>query len=82
MVSGWSCGPTFPSDAFAHARHVRDGISCRMAELYGGCPVEDVAAGNWQTVAERLADDHVVGVPPALVRVPHRLALPDDIEPT
>jgi hypothetical protein len=72
----------FPSDAFAHARHVRDGISCRTAELYGGCPVEDVAAGNWQTVAERLADDHVVGVPPALVRVPRRLALPDEIEAT
>jgi hypothetical protein len=44
----------FPMDAYAHIGHTERGEPCPDSG-FGGCPVEDVAAGSWAEVANAAA---------------------------
>ena len=40
-----------PMAAFAHVKHLGEGIECRLAgQSRGGCPVEDILVGDWTEV--------------------------------
>jgi hypothetical protein len=70
----------FPMDAFSHVRHLQRGEGCPDMD-FGGCPVEDVAAGTWATAVEA-AKQHVPNLQPAAystARVPRHRSYPDDV---
>ncbi len=71
----------FPGDAFAHIRHIKDGLPCPSPPA-GGCPVSEVFDGDWEDMAEeirgRVAAPHMSL--PRPVRVPSRWAVAPDVE--
>lgn len=86
----------FPNDAFAHVRHIKDGVTCgdpkpSVRELQPGvtvtsppipsCPVEDMFDGNWDGMADALANRFGIMKPTELstLRVRPRFSL--DVAP-
>jgi hypothetical protein len=72
----------FPNDAFAHVRHIKDGFCCRDPDPQQGCAVEDVLEGDWQSVADQLAERFkIIGSAElSSVRVHPRRGVAPDVE--
>lgn len=72
----------FPNDAFAHVRHIKDGVSCRDPDPLQGCAVEDVLTGDWQSMVVQLGEWFKITEPAKLVdaRVPPEWGVAPDVE--
>jgi len=72
----------FPNDAFAHARHIRDGVSCREGAARPTCPVEDIFCGEWLDMVDKLGREFKISrqVQLSNARVPPRAELPAGVE--
>ena len=75
----------FPLDAFAHARHLKDGIGCggsimeqipreaKDGHLLSGCAIEELFDGDWDGLLAKLSELGITDpAPPLPVRVPPR----------
>lgn len=86
----------YPNDAFAHVRHIKNGITCgdpepKVQELQPGvtvtsppiphCTVEDVFNGNWENMVELLASHFKITQPATLLAVRVRPPLSLDVAP-
>ena len=86
----------YPNDAFAHVRHIKNGVTCgdpdpKVQELQPGvtvtsppiprCTVEDVFDGNWENMVELLASRFKITKPATLSAVRVRPRFSLDVAP-
>lgn len=72
----------FPNDAFAHARHIKDGKLCEKVESIPVCDVQDIFDGGWQGMVDKLSAEYKLAEPTELsrARVPPRWQSAADVE--
>jgi len=70
----------FPNDAFGHVRHLDTGQPC-PDQRYGGCPVQDLAAGSWTEVVFATKDlyPNLKESDYSDVHVPRRWSFPETV---